>query len=183
MSTRMKVRSAHWDEDARTGKAGESRVKAWLEAQGYTVNDLRGHPNWREFDVDFRVTDWPRPGRVNYVEVKSDTYSPENVYVDLALRCGDEMHAGWVLWSRAEWTVYAFLNDDLVYLLDMRRLRAYIENQIAQYAVRGEWKKSVRKRRNGTTQWYTFGFPVPLADLEAAQVIVLPPFDLSRLES
>ena len=172
MSTKRTARSSHWAEDARTGKVGEDRVKAWFEAQGCEVKPVRGHPRWREFDIDFFVDGW------GAVEVKGDTHPPKNIYVDILARDGDQEGLGWLFKSRATWIAYAFLNDDLVYMIRLSALQAHIEAHATRYWDRAEWTRSTHRRSMGTTRWQTCGFPVPLADLEAAQVMTLPPIDL-----
>lgn len=142
---------------AAVGRRGEEVVIAWLRERGYEVEDVSASPLWRQRDVDVIVG-------ARMAEIKTDTHSPDNLFVELT----DDDKPGYLYKSRADDLLYYFPHAGKLFWLPVASLAWWVHehaNDLRRIEVRS-------RRHRGGSPWVSVGIAVPVQSLREAGLIL-----------
>lgn len=107
------------------GKEGESNFAKIMEEYGIECRDVSGDPAYWEKDIDFIISNGKRE---RTVEVKNDgrMYKTGNMYIETS-NPRSKGGKGWFWFCQAELLAYADAVNRYMYVLDLDKLRGYIE--------------------------------------------------------
>jgi hypothetical protein len=127
-----------------------------LRRLGHNVIDLSDVPSFQERDIDLVVDG-------QNVEVKSDFYKSENVFLEVTCN----RRPGCVFKSRADYWLYYYPLTGKCYRLPLAKLQWFLSLHMNDY----EEKLVGESYREDTGRtWYASGRAVPIADLIEAGV-------------
>lgn len=149
-----------WAPQLALGAKGLRLVSALLRVRGFFVRDVSDIPDEQARDVDLYVQP-PESSRWMTVEVKTDTYTSGNLFLELSSSSGKP---GCVYKSRAQWWAYWLKGLEVLLLIDLPALQLWLLDHQAEYE-----RKRVHSIR-GRSGWSVEGLLVPYEELVAAGV-------------
>lgn len=148
-----------FDEQMAVGDEGVRFIQDYLTSRKYLVEDVTGNRDYQRQDIDLRVKG-QRKQAWRTVEVKTDTYTSGNIYLELA----NGKNPGCVFKSRAEIWAYWFPNLSILLWISLPALQLWLALHLHEY----ERKKVMSGRGKG--RWMVEGIAVPIRDLLDADV-------------
>lgn len=148
-----------FDEQIAVGDTGVAFVSEYLKAHKYLVEDVTKDRDYQRQDIDLRVKG-QRKQAWRTVEVKTDTYTNGNIYLELSAG----RNPGCVFKSRAEIWAYWFPNLNVLLWINLPSLQLWLALHLHEYE-----RKLVMSRR-GKGRWAVEGIAVPISDLLDAEV-------------
>lgn len=149
-----------WQQQVDVGAQGVAAVSDFLRSHGYVVEDVSADRDWQTMDVDLRVRG-KRQQRWRTVEVKHDTYTSGNLFLELSSSSGKP---GCVYKSRAQWWAYWLSGLGVLLLIDLPALQLWLLEYGHVYE-----RKTVISRR-GRSTWSIEGLAIPWQELVYARV-------------
>ena len=135
-------------------------VSALLQVRGWSVEDVSADGDYQAQDVDL-VVQPPESSRHLTVEVKTDTYTTGNIFLELSSSSGKP---GCVFKSRAQVWLYWLRELGVLLHIDLPALQLWLLEHHEDYQ-----RRRVHSKR-GTSGWSVEGLLVPYQDLLAAGV-------------
>lgn len=144
-----------WKSQIEAGARGVERVKAYLTSRGYQVEDVSSNRDFQSQDIDLRVRG-KRRQRWRTVEVKTDSYTTGNVFLEIISSSG---RPGCVFGSRAQVWLYYFPKMSLLLFIELPVLQLWL----LEHA--GGYERVVVGSRRGKGSWSIQGIKVPIVEL------------------
>lgn len=154
----------NFTDSLKTGEAGEKLVLNFLNNKDNIdyIEDVSQDRIYQEKDIDSIVHFVS--GKKQTLEIKTDTYKSPNLFYEVtsAIETGS---LGCLEKTEAERLMYYFVNLNLLYIFDMPKFRAWVNENKEMFDKKGYGKKLKNNRYNGT-QYTSFGYAFPRALLE-----------------
>lgn len=139
---------------------GETQVKDYLRANGYTVADVSDFPEYWKIDVDILAYKETLEDEIK-IEVKNDGVISRtgNLFIELITDVA-KGRAGWYEITQADYIYYRDKNNQIVYCLDFNDLSTYIDT----------FKDNLRMvsapdyRKDGQISKYSKGYVIPISE-------------------
>ena len=149
-----------WQAQVDVGAEGVAAVASFLRQRGYVVEDVSEDRDYQTQDIDLRIRG-KRQQRWRTVEVKTDTYTSGNLFLELTSSSGKP---GCVFKSRAQWWCYWLSQLGVLLVIDLPALQYWLLENGHAYE-----RKTVMSRR-GKSVWSIEGIAVPWMELCHAKV-------------
>jgi hypothetical protein len=138
------------------GRFGEVKMKRWFRKRNpsWVIKDVSTDPYYRTLDIDWLVTQ--KNGTIA-VEVKTDTTKSNNIFYET---WGDieEGRLGCMDATYADLIIYFYPNLNLVYILETRRFRYWVNKNIK---TKQEYKRTLKNKLKNGREYTTEGYIVP----------------------
>ena len=139
---------------------GETQVKDYLRANGFTVADVSDYPEYWKIDVDILAYKESLEDEIK-IEVKNDKVISRtgNLFIELFTDVA-KGRAGWFKITKADFIYYRDRENQLVYCLDFNELTTFIDN----------FKDNLRVvcapdyRYDGQISKYSSGYVIPISE-------------------
>lgn len=149
-----------WTQQVEIGARGVSAVTSHLRSKGYTVEDVSEDRDYQTQDIDLRIRG-KRQQRWRTVEVKTDTYTNGNLFLELISSSGKP---GCVFKSRAQYWMYWLSGLGVLLCIDLPALQMWLMEHGSEY------ERRVVVSRRGKSTWSIEGIALPWYELVAAGV-------------
>ncbi|MCK8514878.1 hypothetical protein M0534_00840 [Methylonatrum kenyense] len=147
----------------KVGKQAEKAVRVWLEGKGWKVIDASNHRFFQQSGVDFVAE---RKSTTYLLEVKSDPHPPKCVFLEY-ISNDEKGSPGWLETTSADRIFYYFRNYNRAVIFDPTNARDIIT----------QWEypaACAETTINGKVIYRSWGYIVPVDDLEILQELQLP---------
>ena len=149
----------------------ESAVFGLLSMYG-PIKDVRFVPEYQKQDIDFI---WTFDGTPINVEVKGDSYPERNIVIETKILHPDRTEKGWFYITEAEMLIYCYINEDIIYMLRMDRMKKWLTTEtLEKYP-----EREVIKNNNGFMSVVRL---VPLKDIPSGCIRTKLPYDYEGVE-
>jgi len=136
----------------------------WFKRRPNTAGiiDVRGDPKYRGIDIDFilqRIDGSECP-----IEVKTDQYRSQNIFYE-TVSAVETNSLGCMHKSKAKYLAYYFINDDKLYIIELKQFNDWMRKLIAEHCPVAEFKQFKNKRFDDS-KYTSQGYTLPLKYLE-----------------
>jgi hypothetical protein len=154
----LESRLFNFDDSMTIGSWAEDRFIEYLQGKGYRVIDVREDPKMRQLDVDL-IAHAPA-GDATWLEVKGDTHSTSNVYIEVvsSFTSASGRTEGCILKTAAHLLVYYFVNQGFALLIPVPALQAWV----AAGGINQFNRASPRNTQRSGRVTKSLGFTVPI---------------------
>lgn len=150
-------------EQLEAGKSGEEVViEHFRETMPWaSITDLRVDGQAQNRDIDFHLGSVEGMPFLGFVEVKTDTHSEDNMFIELSV--GSK--PGWLFRSAADHLVYFFIETGALYIIPLPELRLWMHLYLDFYLTEDRNReKRIVSSSNGR-RWITIGVTIPSEDI------------------
>lgn len=149
-----------WKSQLAVGARGVERVATYLREHGFQVQDVTADKDWRHRDVDLLVRG-KRKQRWKAVEVKTDSYTTGNIFLELVASSG---RPGCVFVSRADVWCYWLSALGILLLIELPALQYWLMCHADEY------RQTQVNSSRGNGRWSIRGIAVPWSELHKAGI-------------
>lgn len=144
-----------WKSQLEAGQRGVEAVSRYLLAHDFHVQDVTNDRDWQHRDVDLLVRG-KRKQRWKAVEVKTDSYTTGNIFLELVASSG---RPGCVFKSRADVWCYWLSSLGILLLIELPALQYWLLEHASDY------RRSRVNSSRGRGRWSVDGIAVPYEEL------------------